>query len=84
MQQACIVLEYGCLILMIDWKRGIASHHITVGTLGILAGLFHLSVRPPQRLYEGLHRDNIETVHSSSIATIFFTTCVVAGSLWYG
>ncbi|MBP0588120.1 hypothetical protein [Mycobacterium tuberculosis] len=28
----------------------IASHHIAAGTLGILAGLFHLSVRPPQRL----------------------------------
>jgi photosystem II CP47 chlorophyll apoprotein len=32
---------------------GIASHHIAAGTLGILAGLFHLSVRPPQRLYKG-------------------------------
>jgi photosystem II CP47 chlorophyll apoprotein len=31
---------------------GIASHHIAAGTLGILAGLFHLSVRPPQRLYK--------------------------------
>ena len=29
---------------------GVASHHIAAGTLGILAGLFHLSVRPPQRL----------------------------------
>ncbi|CAL9205838.1 unnamed protein product, partial [Musa hybrid cultivar] len=44
---------------------GIASHHITAGTLGILAGLFHLSVRPPQRLYKGLHMGNIETVLSS-------------------
>ncbi|QCE14657.1 photosystem II CP47 chlorophyll apoprotein [Vigna unguiculata] len=33
---------------------GITSHHIVAGTLGILAGLFHLSVRPPQRLYKGL------------------------------
>ncbi|KAH0851479.1 LOW QUALITY PROTEIN: hypothetical protein HID58_094719, partial [Brassica napus] len=33
---------------------GIASHHIAAGTLGLLAGLFHLSVRPPQRLYKGL------------------------------
>ncbi|MFQ6628819.1 hypothetical protein Gotur_006880 [Gossypium turneri] len=30
--------------------RGIASHHIAARTLGILTGLFHLSVRPPQRL----------------------------------
>jgi len=28
---------------------GIASHHITAGILGILAGLFHLSVRPLQQ-----------------------------------
>lgn len=27
---------------------GIAYHHIAAGTLGILAGLFHLSVCPPQ------------------------------------
>ncbi|KAI3967597.1 hypothetical protein MKW92_003472 [Papaver armeniacum] len=41
---------------------GIASHHIAAGTLGILAGLFHLSVRPPQRLYKGLRMGNIETL----------------------
>nr|TKS01684.1 photosystem II cp47 protein [Populus alba] len=41
--------------------RGIASHHIAAGTLGILAGLFHLSVHPPQRLYKGLCMGNIET-----------------------
>ena len=51
---------------------GIASHHIAAGTLGILAGLFHLSVRPPQRLYKGLCMGNIETVLSSSIAAVFF------------
>uniref|UniRef100_A0A0D3GJW3 Photosystem II CP47 reaction center protein n=1 Tax=Oryza barthii TaxID=65489 RepID=A0A0D3GJW3_9ORYZ len=52
--------------------RGIASHHIAVGTLGILAGLFHLSVRRPQRLYKGLRMGNIETAF------------VVAGTMWYG
>ncbi|KAL1119797.1 hypothetical protein V6Z11_D01G126400 [Gossypium hirsutum] len=52
--------------------RGIASHHIAARTLGILAGLFHLSVRPPQRLYKGLRMGNIETVLSSSIAAFFF------------
>jgi len=33
---------------------GIVSHHITTGILGILAGLFHPSVHPTQRLYKGL------------------------------
>nr|GEU74015.1 photosystem II CP47, chloroplastic [Tanacetum cinerariifolium] len=60
---------------------GIASHHIAAGTLGILAGLFHLSVRPPQRLYKGLRMGNIETVLSSSIATVFFTAFVVARTM---
>nr|YP_009561634.1 photosystem II CP47 chlorophyll apoprotein [Commiphora gileadensis]QAT19722.1 photosystem II CP47 chlorophyll apoprotein [Commiphora gileadensis] len=63
---------------------GIASHHIAAGTLGILAGLFHLSVRPPQRLYKGLRMGNIETVLSSSIAAVFFAAFVVAGTMWYG
>ncbi|KAJ7941019.1 Photosystem II CP47 reaction center protein, partial [Quillaja saponaria] len=59
-------------------------HHIAAGTLGILAGLFHLSVRPPQRLYKGLRMGNIETVLSSSIAAVFFAAFVVAGTMWYG
>ncbi|KAL5569717.1 hypothetical protein UlMin_026292, partial [Ulmus minor] len=65
-------------------QGGIASHHIAVGTLGILAGLFHLSVRLPQRLYKGLRMGNIETILSSSIAAVFFAAFVVAGTMWYG
>nr|YP_009231447.1 photosystem II 47 kDa protein [Ephedra foeminea]YP_009694738.1 photosystem II CP47 chlorophyll apoprotein [Ephedra intermedia]YP_009694811.1 photosystem II CP47 chlorophyll apoprotein [Ephedra sinica]YP_010048945.1 photosystem II CP47 chlorophyll apoprotein [Ephedra monosperma]YP_010207358.1 photosystem II 47 kDa protein [Ephedra przewalskii]YP_010451865.1 photosystem II 47 kDa protein [Ephedra alata]YP_010451932.1 photosystem II 47 kDa protein [Ephedra altissima]YP_010451999.1 photosyste len=63
---------------------GIASHHVAAGLLGIIAGLFHLSVRPPQRLYKGLRMGNIETVLSSSIAAVFFASFIVAGTMWYG
>jgi photosystem II CP47 chlorophyll apoprotein len=63
---------------------GIASHHIAAGILGILAGLFHLSVRPPQRLYTALRIGNIETVLSSSIAAVFFAAFVVSRTIWYG
>ncbi|CAH1423178.1 unnamed protein product [Lactuca virosa] len=63
---------------------GITSHHIAVGTLSILEGLFHLSVRPPQRLYKGLRMGNTETVLSSSIDVVFFASFVVAGTMWYG
>jgi photosystem II CP47 chlorophyll apoprotein len=63
---------------------GIPSHHIAAGILGILAGLFHLCVRPPQRLYNALRIGNIETVLSSSIAAVFFAAFVVAGTMWYG
>ena len=34
----------------------IGSHHIAVGILDILAGLFHVIVRFPQRLHKGLIR----------------------------
>jgi photosystem II CP47 chlorophyll apoprotein len=63
---------------------GIPAHHIAAGTLGILAGLFHLCVRPPQRLYNALRIGNIETVLSSSIAAVFWSAFVVAGTIWYG
>jgi photosystem II CP47 chlorophyll apoprotein len=63
---------------------GIASHHIAAGILGIIAGLFHLTVRPPQRLYKVLRMGNIETVLSSSIAAVFWAAFVVAGTMWYG
>lgn len=64
--------------------RGITSHHIAAGILGILAGLFHLCVRPPQRLYNALRMGNIETVLSSSIAAVFWSAFVVSGTMWYG
>jgi len=63
---------------------GIASHHIAAGILGILAGLFHLTVRPSQRLYDALAMGNIETVLSSSIAAVFWAAFTVAGTMWYG
>jgi len=63
---------------------GIPAHHIAAGIVGVLAGLFHLCVRPPQRLYNALRIGNIETVLSSSIAAIFWAAFVVAGTMWYG
>jgi photosystem II CP47 chlorophyll apoprotein len=63
---------------------GIVAHHIAAGVIGIVAGLFHLIVRPPQRLYKALRMGNIETVLSSSIAAVFFAAFIVAGTMWYG
>jgi photosystem II CP47 chlorophyll apoprotein len=62
----------------------VVAHHIAAGIVGILAGLFHLIVRPPERLYKALRMGNIETVLSSSIAAVFFAGFVVAGTMWYG
>jgi photosystem II CP47 chlorophyll apoprotein len=63
---------------------GIVAHHIAAGIVGVIAGLFHLTVRPPERLYKALRMGNIETVLSSSIAAVFFSAFVVAGTMWYG
>lgn len=63
---------------------GVVAHHIAAGTFGIIAGLFHLTVRPPERLYKALRMGNIETVLSSSIAAVFFAAFIVAGTMWYG
>jgi photosystem II CP47 chlorophyll apoprotein len=65
-------------MVLILTTGGVASHHIAAGILGILAGLFHLCVRPPQRLYNALRMGNIETVLSSSIA---FSAFIVAGTM---
>jgi len=63
---------------------GVPAHHIAAGILGILAGLFHLCVRPSIRLYFGLSMGSIESVLSSSIAAVFWAAFVVAGTMWYG
>jgi photosystem II CP47 chlorophyll apoprotein len=63
---------------------GVVAHHIAAGIVGIIAGLFHLAVRPPERLFKALRMGNIETVLSSSIAAVFFAAFVVAGTMWYG
>ena len=63
---------------------GVVAHHIAAGIVGIIAGLFHLAVRPPERLFRALRMGNIETVLSSSIAAVFFAAFVVAGTMWYG
>jgi photosystem II CP47 chlorophyll apoprotein len=59
-------------------------HHIAAGILGIIAGLFHMTVRPPFKLWKVLLMGSIETVLSSSIAAVFWAAFVVAGTMWYG
>lgn len=63
---------------------GIVAHHIAAGIVGIVGGLFHIFVRPPEILYQGLRMGNIETVLSSALATFFFACFVACGLMWYG
>lgn len=63
---------------------GVPAHHIAAGILGIIASIFHLTVRPPERLYTILRMGSLEAVLSSSIAAVFFAGFVTSGTMWYG
>ena len=49
---------------------GVGSHHIAAGLVGLVAGVFHLCVRPSLGIYSTLRMGNIETVLASSIAVV--------------
>ena len=63
---------------------GIAAHHIASGIVGLVAGIFHMCVRPSLGLYSILRMGNIETVLASSIAVVSWAAILVAGTMWYG
>ena len=63
---------------------GVAAHHIAAGLLGLVAGVFHLCVRPSIGLYSTLRMGNIETVLASSIAVVSWASTCVAATMWYG
>ena len=63
---------------------GIAAHHIAAGLLGLVAGVFHLCVRPSLGLYSTLRMGNIETVLASSIAVVSWASTCAAATMWYG
>jgi photosystem II CP47 chlorophyll apoprotein len=63
---------------------GIPAHHIAAGILGIIAGIFHVTVRPPQVLFRGLVMSDLESVLASSIAAVFYAAFVTSGTMWYG
>jgi photosystem II CP47 chlorophyll apoprotein len=63
---------------------GVVAHHIAAGLLGILAGTFHLCVRPGRGIYSVLRMGNIESVLASSIAVVAWSATCTAGTMWYG
>jgi photosystem II CP47 chlorophyll apoprotein len=63
---------------------GVASHHVAAGLVGLVAGVFHLCVRPSLGLYSTLRMGNIETVLASSIAVVSWAATCVAATMWYG
>jgi len=63
---------------------GVVAHHIALGIVAIIGGLFHISVRPPEYLYRGLRMGNIESVLASSLAVFFGAGFIAAGTMWYG
>ncbi|MEB3164668.1 MAG: photosystem II chlorophyll-binding protein CP47 [Prochlorothrix sp.] len=63
---------------------GVVAHHIAAGITLMIGGVFHLTARPPERLYTALRMGNVETALASAIAAVFGAAFVVAGTMWYG
>ncbi len=63
---------------------GIVAHHIAAGALLIAGGVFHLTVRPPERLYSLLKMGNVETALASAIAAVAAAAFVASGTMWFG
>jgi len=62
----------------------ISAHHTVSGFLGLTISLWHLRSKPGPSLFKLLRISNIEAVLASSIAVVFYTTLVLASSMWYG
>lgn len=63
---------------------GVVAHHIALGIVAIIGGLFHIAVRPPEYLYKGLRMGNIEGALASGLAVFFSGAFIAAGTMWYG
>lgn len=61
----------------------ISSNHIIAGFFGFLIGIWHISSRPSPLLYRLAGMSKIESVLSSSIASVFFIAFIIQGSMWY-
>ena len=65
--------SYGC----------IPANHIVAGYLGIVASLWHITMRPSPTVFKILGMGNIEFVLSSSIAAVFYIGYLVSSTIWY-
>jgi photosystem II CP47 chlorophyll apoprotein len=74
---------YSILSLFPSSYGAIPANHIVSGYLGLVVGLWHLSSRPSPSLYSSLGLGNLESVLSSSIASVFFIAFLVSSSVWY-
>merc|ERR1712187_1014792 len=66
------------------YYRVIISNHIIVGFLGFILGLWHVSSRLRPYIYSLCGIGNIESVLSTSIASILYTTLITSSTMWYG
>merc|ERR1712203_151324 len=64
--------------------RVIIANHIIVGFLGFIVGLWHVSSRPGPYIYSLCGIGNIESVLSTSKASILYTTIITSSTMWYG
>ena len=64
--------------------KGLASHHLAAGILGVLGGAFHLTCRPSLAVYTLLRIGNLETVLASSVVAVSWAGVIASAGMWYG
>lgn len=64
--------------------KGLASHHLAAGLLGVLGGAFHLTCRPSLAVYTLLRVGNLETVLASSVVAVAWAAVIASAGMWYG
>jgi len=62
----------------------ISANHIIVGFLGLLVSIWHISSRPGPYIYSLGGLGKIESVLSTSIVSVLFTTIITTSTMWYG
>merc|ERR1712157_349802 len=64
--------------------RAIKPLYSIVGFLGFILGLWHVSSRPGPYIYSLCGISNIDSVLSTSIISVLYTTLITSSTMWYG
>ena len=75
---------YSVLGLSSSCFGSIFSNHISVGFLGLVVRIWHISFRPGSFLYTLLNFSSLESVFSSSLGVILFISLISSSLMWYG
>jgi len=62
----------------------LAAHHLAIGCLGCIAGLWHVASRPGPSLANLFSVSNIESALASALPPVLGAASIVSATTWYG